>query len=227
MRFRFQQMLLPCEDNLLRNVTLDRYAQRVSRWDSLPRDIEQAITDVIQREIDLQRRVEILKRDLQYRYDFSNYSAFKSLDPRNDGFIDLFNLQKFFRVHSSFPADKELLAVIRRIDTDGDAKITYSELSDMLRSDEPVHRQLEKADDKLSRSYSQERGNRTLGGGGGGFYSPGKSGGFGSSNRAHSAYGGRGGGSGGFDYSSPRREEEKMGTSFGSSGFKASGSGNK
>jgi hypothetical protein len=61
----FIQMVLPCEDNYLRNVTLDRYAVRVGRYDHLPRDIELALTSVIEKEIDLQRRLESLKRDLQ------------------------------------------------------------------------------------------------------------------------------------------------------------------
>ena len=49
----FLQMFLPCEDNFLRNVTLDRPAGRVGRYDHLPRDIELALTQVIEQEIDL------------------------------------------------------------------------------------------------------------------------------------------------------------------------------
>jgi len=46
-------MLLPCEDNLLRNITLDRPSARFGRFDYLPRDIETAITDIIEKELDL------------------------------------------------------------------------------------------------------------------------------------------------------------------------------
>jgi|TARA_B110000305_G_scaffold173421_1_gene191651 hypothetical protein len=46
-------MFLPCEDNLLRNMTLDRPSRRVSRYEMLPRDIELALTNVIEKEIDL------------------------------------------------------------------------------------------------------------------------------------------------------------------------------
>ena len=58
-------MFLPCEDNVLRNITLDRPSRRVTRYDYLPRDIELSITNVIEKEIDLQRRLEILKRELE------------------------------------------------------------------------------------------------------------------------------------------------------------------
>ena len=46
-------MLLPCEDNLLRNITVDRPAARVGRFDSLPCDIEHALLDIIEKEVDL------------------------------------------------------------------------------------------------------------------------------------------------------------------------------
>ena len=60
----FLQVFLPCEDNLLRNMTLDRPSRRVARFEFLPRDIEIAMTTVIEKEIELQRKLEVLKRDL-------------------------------------------------------------------------------------------------------------------------------------------------------------------
>lgn len=51
----FLQMLLPCEDNCLRNVTLDRHAMRCGRFDNLPYDIEHALLAVLEKEICLQR----------------------------------------------------------------------------------------------------------------------------------------------------------------------------
>lgn len=52
----FIQIVLPCEDNLLRRITQERPVMRVGRYDHLPRDIEQALTDLIERELDLHRR---------------------------------------------------------------------------------------------------------------------------------------------------------------------------
>jgi hypothetical protein len=49
----FMQMLLPCADNLLRNIALDRPTYRVSRFDHLPRDIEGALTSVLEKELEL------------------------------------------------------------------------------------------------------------------------------------------------------------------------------
>jgi hypothetical protein len=51
----FIQMLLPCEDNVLRNITLDRPSIRIGRFDFMPRDIELSIATVIEKEILLHR----------------------------------------------------------------------------------------------------------------------------------------------------------------------------
>ena len=49
----FLQMILPCNDNVLRGVTLDRPVAKVSRFESLPYDIERAILEIIEKEINV------------------------------------------------------------------------------------------------------------------------------------------------------------------------------
>lgn len=126
-------MFLPCEDNFLRNITLDRPSGRVGRYDHLPRDIELAITAVIEGEIDLQRRLEGLKREMELQYDYSPFAAFRSVDRYNSGRIDTVNCGSFLRQNGHYASEMELLAIIRRIDTDGDAIINYSEFAEFVR----------------------------------------------------------------------------------------------
>jgi hypothetical protein len=102
-------MFLPCEDNLLRNITLDRPACRVGRFDQLPHDIEHALLDVIEKEIDLARRLEVLKHDLECRYDFTPLAAYRSVDKYNDGRIVSHNLGSFLRACGNYATEKELL----------------------------------------------------------------------------------------------------------------------
>lgn len=120
-------MFLPCEDNYLRSVTNGRFARRVGRFDRLPRDIELAITNVIEQEITLQRRLEDLKREMEYEYDYSVSAAFNAIDRPRTGIIDTFNCGSFLRSCGHYASEFELLAIIRRLDTDGDARINYSE----------------------------------------------------------------------------------------------------
>ena len=136
----FLQMVLPCEDNLLRNMTLDRPSARIGRYDHLPRDIELALTSVIEKEIDLQRRLEILKRELEVQYDYSPFAAFRSVDRYNSGRLDTVNVGAFLRQNGHYASEMELLAIIRRIDTDGDACVTYSEFAEFVRPAIPAPR---------------------------------------------------------------------------------------
>jgi Ca2+-binding EF-hand superfamily protein len=138
----FLQIVLPCEDNFLRNRTLDRPSRHVSRYDYLPRDIELALASVIEKEIDLQRRLETLKRELEVQYDYSPYAAFRSIDRYNSGRIDQVNVGSFLRQNGHYASELELLAIVRRVDTDGDAVILYSEWAEFVRAAYPAPRPL-------------------------------------------------------------------------------------
>ncbi len=85
-------MILPCEDNLLRRIATERTSYRCGRYDNLPRDIESALTDIIEKELGLLKKLDMLKRDLQSRYDYTAYAAYRSLDKYNDGHIDTYSL---------------------------------------------------------------------------------------------------------------------------------------
>ena len=161
MSLSFLQMLLPCTDNLLRNITLDRPSYRVGRFDSLPYDIERAILDVLEKEIDLARRLDILKRELEVRYDYSSLAAYRSIDRYNDGRINTLNLGTFLRNCGHYATETELLAIVRRIDTDGDAQLTYSEFAEYIRSSYPPS-PTRAALEASQRAASAERYRRTL-----------------------------------------------------------------
>ena len=77
------------------------------------------------------------------RYDFGVYNAFRSVDRYNDGYIDSINLSSFLRQHNQYLTDRELLAIVRRIDTDGDARISYTEFSDFMRVEYNIDRPIE------------------------------------------------------------------------------------
>ena len=155
-------MLLPCTDNLLRNITLDRPSFRVGRFDSLPYDIERALLDILEQEVALQRRLDILKREVELRYDFSTLAAYRSVDRYNDGRINTFNLGSFLRSVGHYASETELLAIVRRVDTDGDAQLSYTEFAEFLRSSNPPSRALVDEAERAERATSAERYRRRL-----------------------------------------------------------------
>ena len=130
----FIQMLLPCDDNILRAEVQRRPYSRVGRFDALPIDMEMALVRVIQHEIDLISRVESMIRDIERQPDYSVYAAFRTVDKYNEGKINFANLQDFIRSFGVYLVDTELFAAIRRIDTDGDAKISFEEFSDFFKN---------------------------------------------------------------------------------------------
>lgn len=152
------QIILPCEDNFLRRDVQNRPSFRVSRYETLPANMELGLCDLLVEEIKLLRRLETLKRELQIRYDFTPYAAFRTIDKFNDGFVDSYNLKSFFRNHYSYPTEREILAVIRRIDTDGDAKISYSEWSDFVSSSSSVNKPFNLSNNR--REFSESKRDR-------------------------------------------------------------------
>jgi Ca2+-binding EF-hand superfamily protein len=131
-------MFLPCEDNLLRNVTLDRPAHHCGRFDRLPHDIEAGMVQVIEQELALMRRQDVLRGDCEHRYDYTIAAAYRSVDRHHDGRIDSFNLGAFLRSCGHYAGERELLSIIRRFDTDGDARLSFGEFSEFMRGPGPA-----------------------------------------------------------------------------------------
>jgi Ca2+-binding EF-hand superfamily protein len=130
----FVQMFLPCEDNYLRDRTTVRVAPSVLPHEQLPRDIESAMCDILEKEIALQRRLESLKSDLGALLEYSAYSAFSSVERfTRSGVLNTINIGDFLRSQGHFASEPELVAIVRRIDTNGDCNITSSEFAEFMR----------------------------------------------------------------------------------------------
>jgi Ca2+-binding EF-hand superfamily protein len=130
----FVQMFLPCEDNYLRDRTQVRVAPSVLPHEMLPRDIESGMCDILEKEIALQRNLESLKNSLGALLDYSAYSAFNSVERfTRSGVLNTVNLGDFLRSQGHYASEVELVAIVRRIDTNGDCNITSSELAEFLR----------------------------------------------------------------------------------------------
>ena len=52
----------------------------------------------------------------------------------NEGEINVDNLRSFFKNNGHFPTEDEVIAVVRRLDTDADSKINYSEFCEDIKS---------------------------------------------------------------------------------------------
>ena len=61
------------------------------------------------------------------RFDYTMQDLFKELDDWNYKYIDMKNLKRFLIKTSIYPDDSALKAIIRRLDTDGDARLSFRE----------------------------------------------------------------------------------------------------
>lgn len=65
--------------------------------------------------------------------DFTNEGIYKAIDDWGYGFIDSRNLKTFFRNFNHLASDEECVAIIRRMDTDGDSKLSQQEFLESIK----------------------------------------------------------------------------------------------
>ena len=70
--------------------------------------------------------------NLQANKAFDIQAVFSQIDDWGYNFIDHKNLKNYMRKHGFITSEQDQMAIIRRIDMDGDAKISFNELSKAL-----------------------------------------------------------------------------------------------
>lgn len=126
----FLLILLPWQDRELRNVVKRaKYAigevQPEERM--LHRDCEILLASLFKREIDLFRLKNMILEDLESITRCTPLELFNLVDINNQDYLDHLSLKDFWMWNGHFATEEELIAIIRRIDTDGDSKINYND----------------------------------------------------------------------------------------------------
>ena len=130
----YLQMLLPCDQPYLRAAVSQRPTYPVRENEFLPYDVENNLLKLIAGELRMARESERLKQDLAKRYDYNLNYIFKEVDDINLNHIDSTCLKRFLIKTGTFPNDNLLIAIIRRFDLDGDAKLKFQEFKEGVRS---------------------------------------------------------------------------------------------
>ena len=124
--------MLPCADVLTRADACQRPSRRISRHENLDTVVEKEMAILLAKEIDFELKLEQLKADLERYPAYSIRRAFKAIDTNNYKIIDEGCLRRFLKRAGHLPEKDELVAIMRRFDLDGDAKITFSEFVEAL-----------------------------------------------------------------------------------------------
>ncbi len=78
-------------------------------------------------------RVERLKAELTARYDWSNLAAYDKIDSLREGQLNHKNVQSYLRLQGYYATERELVAIIRRMDIDADQRISFDEFCDAVK----------------------------------------------------------------------------------------------
>jgi Ca2+-binding EF-hand superfamily protein len=75
-----------------------------------------------------------MKNDIQRAFDWSLKAAFDAIDMRGDGYLSCDTFKLFLKVNGYIATMNELNAVVRRIDSNSDYMITFTEFLDFFKS---------------------------------------------------------------------------------------------
>ena len=128
------QLILPCDNTVLRAKATQRPNMYINKFDYLTLDIERELTKLILAEIDLHSITENLKQELESQLDYNPDSVYQAIDDWGYGFIDARNMKSFFRNNKCQMGEDACIAVIRRMDLDADSKLTKEEFLEGIKA---------------------------------------------------------------------------------------------
>jgi Ca2+-binding EF-hand superfamily protein len=111
----------------------------------LPFDVEKLLSKLLSKELKFAQQIETWKQQLAIHPDYNLARFFEEIDSRGTNYVDCINLKTFLIRCSYLPNDNLLLAIVRRLDLDGDARLNYREFVDAMRPLENYMPLLEKA----------------------------------------------------------------------------------
>ena len=119
----FLQLALPAANPTVRNLALERRAGIYST------EVTVALTRLFELELAYHRGLLDNARDLRLQDDFTISAAFNAAALPLSNFVTRASLRSLLGRHGPQPSEAALDAIFRRMDTDGDERLTYSEFS--------------------------------------------------------------------------------------------------
>ena len=111
--------------------------------DFLTLDVEQDLSRLIKMEVMLHRETEALKQIMESHMDYSPQAAYAAVDNTAIGFVSIKTLDNFFkRTFTKGVMLEDNAAIIRRLDLDGDSKLSPEEFLRGIAAQEPYSKML-------------------------------------------------------------------------------------
>lgn len=140
----FLQIVMPIDNANLRSEIAMRPNFSVPSGQQLGPRVEKALSQLLEKEIAFNRVMEEQKQSMEASKQFDYNLAFKEIDDWSYGYIDKKNLKSFLRKHGYKASNKDVMSIIRRMDLDGDARLSEQEFVNGLRPEEPYSKVLKR-----------------------------------------------------------------------------------
>ena len=102
------------------------------RYDSVHTSHDILVSSLFKREIDLMRGKNRLLEDIISVSDMSPLELFGIISKNGASTINYLAIKEFLMSHGHYATDDELIAIIRRIDTDNDSIIDYNDFINFI-----------------------------------------------------------------------------------------------
>lgn len=133
----FMKFILPCDDPQLRADATQRktYKADIKNGARLHPNVEAAIVEFLEREIQVHTKIELMKKVLQSCPDWNVKAAFNLIDSQGQGYVSHPQIYAFLFQNGINATDEELIAIIRRIDASGNGQLEFDEFREVC---EPI-----------------------------------------------------------------------------------------
>jgi Ca2+-binding EF-hand superfamily protein len=128
----FLAIVLPQEHEALKRRVLNREAYPRMARPRLSYDVEYSLARLFEEELRFYRSAAEDRHQLVNSIDFSALNCFKVLDDNSQGFLDFESVDGFLKDLGMPIAESEVDGLFRRLDTDKDRRISYSEFVDAV-----------------------------------------------------------------------------------------------
>lgn len=125
--------------------------------DFLTLDVEQDLSRLIKMEVALHRETEALKQLLESHLDYTPEAAYAAVDNSAIGFVSIKTIDNFFkRTFTKGVMLEDNAAIIRRLDLDGDSKLSREEFLRGIAAQEPFSKMLTRQIIKQEENFGAE-----------------------------------------------------------------------
>lgn len=121
----FLYVVMPNDDIAKRAEAGQRWPFKVDEEETMAKHVEFELSRLLEKEIHYHIKVEIEKKALERQADFNTVATFTLVDQMRYGYLDFDTLKKFMQKFKKDVQKPDINAVIRRLDWDGDNKVSF------------------------------------------------------------------------------------------------------